>query len=413
MRRICAALIALAIYTGTMLGLAPAARADSGSVAASFLADLNGLRSSRGLPALATDPALVAIAQVWAVHLSTIGTLVHNPNLGTLAPSDWLSLGENVGMGPDEPSLNAAFINSPEHYANMTDPRFNGVGIGVALVGSYIYVTVDFEQVPAGSIGPPAPVGVNQGSQSAWLVASDGGVFAFGAAGFYGSTGNIRLNQPIVGMAATSTGRGYWLVARDGGIFAFGDARFFGSTGGMALSQPVVGMAPTPSGNGYWLVASDGGIFAFGDARFFGSTGAMALNRPVVGMGTNPNGNGYWLVASDGGLFSFGDSPFYGSTASMALGAPIVGMTPSPDGHGYALASGDGTVYSFGDAPNYGSATGQAGNLVIGISSAPGTGAYGLATSNGIAFGFGPGGTAESYTGPLNQPVVAIAGFTM
>ncbi len=32
-------------------------------------------------------------------------------------------------------------------------------------------------------------------------------------------------------MAATPTGRGYWLVATDGGIFAFGDAGFFGSTG--------------------------------------------------------------------------------------------------------------------------------------------------------------------------------------
>ena len=33
-----------------------------------------------------------------------------------------------------------------------------------------------------------------------WLVASDGGVFSFGDAGFYGSTGNIVLNKPIVGM---------------------------------------------------------------------------------------------------------------------------------------------------------------------------------------------------------------------
>ena len=31
--------------------------------------------------------------------------------------------------------------------------------------------------------------------------------------GFYGSTGAIHLNQPIVGMAATPSGHGYWLVA--------------------------------------------------------------------------------------------------------------------------------------------------------------------------------------------------------
>jgi hypothetical protein len=63
------------------------------------------------------------------------------------------------------------------------------------------------------------------------LVASDGGIFTFGDARFFGSTGAVRLNRPVVGMASTSTGQGYWLVASDGGIFTFGDAKFFGSTG--------------------------------------------------------------------------------------------------------------------------------------------------------------------------------------
>ena len=44
-------------------------------------------------------------------------------------------------------------------------------------------------------------------------------------------------------MAATPTAHGYWLVAADGGIFAFGDARFYGSTGSTKLTQPIVGMA--------------------------------------------------------------------------------------------------------------------------------------------------------------------------
>ena len=76
-----------------------------------------------------------------------------------------------------------------------------------------------------------------------WMVASDGGIFAFGTAGFYGSQGGKPLNKPIVGMTQTSTGRGYWLVASDGGIFTFGDARFLGSTGGIVLNQPIVGIA--------------------------------------------------------------------------------------------------------------------------------------------------------------------------
>jgi hypothetical protein len=72
-------------------------------------------------------------------------------------------------------------------------------------------------------------------------------------------------------MAATPDGKGYWLVASDGGIFREGDAVFYGSTGSLHLNKPIVGMAATPDGKGYWLVASDGGIFRGGDAVFYGS----------------------------------------------------------------------------------------------------------------------------------------------
>jgi hypothetical protein len=43
-------------------------------------------------------------------------------------------------------------------------------------------------------------------------------------------------------MASTSNGGGYWLVATDGGIFNYGDATFYGSTGSIVLNKPVVGM---------------------------------------------------------------------------------------------------------------------------------------------------------------------------
>jgi hypothetical protein len=92
------------------------------------------------------------------------------------------------------------------------------------------------------------------------LVASDGGIFSFGDAHFHGSTGAIKLNQPIVGMAATSTGHGYWLVASDGGIFSFGDALFYGS--GRATNQPIVGIA-TRLGSHYWLAGPGRSVFKF------------------------------------------------------------------------------------------------------------------------------------------------------
>jgi hypothetical protein len=141
-----------------------------------------------------------------------------------------------------------------------------------------------------------------------WLFAGDGGIFSFGDAKFYGSTGGARLNQPIVSMAATPDGHGYWLVAGDGGIFSFGDARFYGSTGGVRLAQPVIGITPTPAGDGYWELAKDGGVFTFGRAAFYGSLGAAPVSSGVLRMVSARDGRGYWLVSHAGEVFPFGTS---------------------------------------------------------------------------------------------------------
>jgi hypothetical protein len=210
-----------------------------------------------------------------------------------------------------------------------------------------------------------------------WLVASDGGIFAFGGAGFYGSMGGSHLNQPIVGMAGTSDGQGYWLDASDGGIFAFGDAGFYGSMGGSHLNQPVVGMAATPDGGGYWLVAADGGIFAFGDAGFYGSTGNIQLNQPITGMTANPNGQGYWFVAADGGVFAFGDAPFYGSLGNVPQSRPIVAMASDESGDGYWFTNNNGAVSNFGDATYWGSAPQVLNAPVVGMAEAAGNGVFG------------------------------------
>ena len=200
-----------------------------------------------------------------------------------------------------------------------------------------------------------------------WMAASDGGIFAYGDAGFYGSHGGSHLNQPIVGMTATPDGGGYWLVASDGGIFTYGDAGFYGSHGGSHLNQPIVGMTSTPDGKGYWLVASDGGIFTYGDAGFYGSHGGSHLNQPIVGMTSTPDGSGYWLVASDGGIFAYGDAGFYGSHGGSHLNQPIVGMTSTPSGSGYWLVASDGGIFTYGDAEFDGSLGGQGITNAVGI----------------------------------------------
>jgi hypothetical protein len=250
------------------------------------------------------------------------------------------------------------------------------------------------------------------GLRGYWTTASDGGIFTFGQVGYHGSTGGIRLQKPVVGIAPTPSQRGYWLVASDGGVFAFGDAAFHGSTGGIRLDKPIVGMTSTPDGKGYWLVASDGGIFAFGDAGFFGSTGGIALNAPIVGMAATPDGLGYWLVASDGGIFAFGDASFFGSTGAVHLTKPIVGMATTPDGRGYWLAASDGGIFAFGNAVFAGSlGSVHLTRPIVGMATPFGGGGYWLVASDGGIFAFGSAPFAGSMGGhPLNAPMVGVGG---
>ena len=266
------------------------------------------------------------------------------------------------------------------------------------------------------ALAPALPGGLSAQAAAAptkgyWFVAADGGIFSFGDSGFLGSTGNLKLNQPIVGMAPTPTGRGYWFVAADGGIFSFGDAFFYGSTGKLKLNRPIVGMAPSPSGRGYWFVASDGGIFSFGDAAFYGSTGAIRLAKPIVGMAATPTGRGYWFVASDGGIFNYGDAAFYGSGADKSLRSPVVGMAATPSGKGYYLAAADGTVIAFGDAVFRGSMGGKPlTSPIVGFSPTSTGAGYWLVAADGGIFSFGDAAFYGS-TGNLrlNRAIVGMA----
>jgi uncharacterized protein YkwD/ribosomal protein L24E len=245
---------------------------------------------------------------------------------------------------------------------------------------------------------PVVGIAATPSGRGYWRVASDGGVFTSGDAEYYGSTGNIHLNRPIVGIAPTRTGRGYWLVASDGGIFSFGDAKFYGSTGAIRLNQPIVGMAANPNGRGYWMVARDGGIFSFGDAKFYGSTGNIRLNQPIVGMAANPNGRGYWMVARDGGIFTFGRAKFRGSLGAIRLAQPIVGMSASATGRGYVMVAADGGVFTFGDARFYGSAAKSCPDAAtIGVAGSPNTIGYWIGLANARTYAFSPSSPAPKW----------------
>ncbi len=116
-------------------------------------------------------------------------------------------------------------------------------------------VVVSSAGVPAPGVPAPARAAGVSGAPPVALASSTGPAPALSG-------------SPLVGMA-TAPG-GYWIASSSGGVFSFG-ARFYGSMGGVRLNAPVVGIAAVPGGGGYWEVASDGGVFSFGDARFYGS----------------------------------------------------------------------------------------------------------------------------------------------
>ena len=295
---------------------------------------------------------------------------------------------------------------------------------GVAPVATQTFtLTVN---APAATLppAPPAPTPTPTPAHGYWLVGSDGGIFTFGAAQFFGSTGSLRLQRPVVGITPTADRGGYWLVASDGGIFAFGDAGFHGSIPGSGLSPagsghphslnaPIVGMVPSSDGGGYFMVASDGGVFAFGDARFEGSCpGIGGCLGAAVAVVPDATGNGYWVVTNLGIVYTFGDAANYGEPGpqSSAMSSAVATTT----GGGYWILDGAGQVFAFGNAAALGGLpTGAAGGLdpASAIFETSDGGGYWVVTALGKVSTFGDAPNDGDMSGThLNGPIIAASG---
>ena len=190
--------------------------------------------------------------------------------------------------------------------------------------------------VPTAPTSPPGAA-----AKGYYLVGSDGGIFTFGGAQFYGSTGSLNLQRPVVGITATAGEGGYWLVASDGGIFSFGDAGFYGSIPGLGLAPagtvgskhlnaPIVGMVPSFDGGGYFIVASDGGVFAFGDAAFEGSCpGIGGCGGAAVAVAPDASGRGYWLITASGNIYTLATRRTSGPRDPRVLPSPPWSVPPT------------------------------------------------------------------------------------
>ena len=260
-----------------------------------------------------------------------------------------------------------------------------------------------------------------------WLVGTDGGIFNFGEAQFFGSTGSLHLQRPVVGISTAVKGSGasgYWLVASDGGIFAF-NTGFHGSIPGLglnpagsglphSLNAPVVGMVPSADGGGYFMVASDGGVFAFGDAHFSGSCpGVGGCAGAAVAVLPDASGNGYWVMTNTGNVYAFGDAAYYGGPGPQS--SPITSAVASTSGLGYYVLDANGQVFAYGDALKAGGlSAGAAGGSdpASAIFTTDDGMGYWIVTALGKAQPFGDAPFAGDMSATLlNGPIIAATGF--
>jgi len=114
-----------------------------------FVAALNEVRADNGLPAFTVNVELSDLSRVHAQVMADAGEIFHASPISAGYSGDWSKLGENVGVGASVEVLVDAFVASPGHFANIIDPNFTEVGVGVVWRDSALYTTHRFLQLPS------------------------------------------------------------------------------------------------------------------------------------------------------------------------------------------------------------------------------------------------------------------------
>ena len=111
-----------------------------------FAAATNAARDKVGVGHITLDPQLSKAARMHTHEMVKRDLLYHTPNDKlTHRVTNWTVLGENVGVGSTVDSLQQAFLNSPDHKANILFPQFKYMGIGSVQRNDRLWVTVIFE----------------------------------------------------------------------------------------------------------------------------------------------------------------------------------------------------------------------------------------------------------------------------
>jgi uncharacterized protein YkwD len=115
-----------------------------------IVAAMNRDRADAGLPPLSYDSRLGSLASGWSSTLARRNTLTHNDLAGILSQKSWSSayssLGENLYVGPggSPGAIEAAWMASPAHRAEILTAGYDRVGIGMTSSGGRLWVTANF-----------------------------------------------------------------------------------------------------------------------------------------------------------------------------------------------------------------------------------------------------------------------------
>ncbi|MEQ8842827.1 MAG: CAP domain-containing protein [Acidimicrobiales bacterium] len=104
-----------------------------------FLDALNAVRGNEDLVDFTRETALDGLAQSWVENMVQEGELRHSTLIYDVIAGSWTTAGENVGFGPTTGVIVDAFMDSPGHRANIVNPSFTEVGIGVAIVDGVVW----------------------------------------------------------------------------------------------------------------------------------------------------------------------------------------------------------------------------------------------------------------------------------
>lgn len=129
----------LLVLLGVVALLLVACTPDEGN----HLDAVNAFRTSHGLPALQWDEAVYPKAHAWSEHLATQGRLSHSV-LADGVPTGWRTIGENVAMNPSLEGAMTSLENSAPHRANLLNPKYDRIAIGVVQAKGMYWVTEVF-----------------------------------------------------------------------------------------------------------------------------------------------------------------------------------------------------------------------------------------------------------------------------